>query len=154
MVRAGIIVGAVGFVLVLGSAVIISPLCTLCWGLILGLAAGYLAGVYEKPANNNDTLKKGAIAGAIAAGLVMLGALIGGIINAAILEPADIQQMYELLGIDLTLDQTSLWVGQLGAALCGGLLNIVLMAGFGALGGILWWQIQGKKRPTESFPEF
>jgi hypothetical protein len=155
MVKSGIIIGVVGFVLVLGSAVIFSPLCAPCWGLILGLAAGYLGGVFEKPLNNNEVIKKGAIAGAIAAGLILVGALIGGVINAALLDPSDLQQMYELLGVtDYTLDQTTIWVGQLGSAVCGGLLNAVLMAGMGAAGGALWWQTQGKKRPVEPFTQY
>jgi hypothetical protein len=62
--------------------------------------------------------------------------------------------MYELLGVtDYSLDQTAIWVGQLGSAVCGGLLNAVLMAGMGAAGGALWWQIQGKNRPIEPFTQ-
>ena len=116
----------------------------------MGLAAGYLVGVFEKPTNNANVLKRGAIAGAIAGGLVLLGALIGGIINASILNPADMAQIYEWLGVSgYELDQTTIWAGQLGSAVCGGLLNVVLMAGMGAAGGALWWQIQGKNKPVE-----
>ncbi len=151
MVKSGIIIGIVGFVLVLGSAVIFSPLCAPCWGLILGLAAGYLAGVFEKPTVNANVIKRGAIAGAIAGGLVLVGALIGGIINASLLNPSDLRQIYEWLGVSgYSLDQTTIWAGQLGSAICGGLLNVALMAGMGAAGGALWWQIQGKNKPVES----
>jgi hypothetical protein len=155
MVKSGIIIGAVGFLLVLISSVLISPVCAPCWGLILGLAAGYLAGIFEKPLNNNDTIKKGAIAGAIAAALVIVGGLIGGIVNAAILDPADLANIYENFGFpDMSLDQTSIWIGQLGSAICCGLLNVVLMAGLGTAGGALWWQFKGKNQPADPFSQY
>lgn len=155
MVKSGIIIGAVGFVVVLISSVLISPICAPCWGLILGLGAGYLAGVFDKPQNNNDTIKKGAIAGAIAAALVIVGALIGGVINSSILDPADMANIYENFGLpDVSLDQTTIWLGQLGSALCCGLLNVVLMAGLGTAGGALWWQFKGKKQPVNPFSQF
>lgn len=155
MVKSGIIIGAVGFVLVLVSSVFISPVCAPCWGLILGLGAGYLAGVFDKPQNNNDAMKKGAIAGAIAAALIIIGALIGGVINASILEPTDLANMYEYFGLpDMTLDQTSIWIGQLGSAICCGLLNVGLMAGLGTAGGALWWQFKGKNQLLNPFSQY
>ncbi len=152
MVKSGIIIGAVGFVLVLVSSVLFSPVCAPCWGVILGLGAGYLAGVFDKPQHNNDAIKKGAIAGAIAAAFIIIGALIGGIVNASILDPSDLANMYEYFGLsDVALDQTSIWLGQLGSALCCGLLNVALMTGLGTAGGALWMQLRGKNQPIDPF---
>ena len=155
MVKAGIIIGVVALVLVLGSAFLISPFCAPCWGVLLGLAAGYLAGVFDHPAVMNDLVKKGAIAGAIAAAFAGLGSLIGGVINAAMLNPADLQSLGDALGVQLpNMDSTSIWTGQLGGACCVGLLNLALMAGLGAAGAALWWQISGKKRVEVQPPQY
>ena len=155
MIKAGIIIGVVALVLVLGSAFLISPFCAPCWGVLLGLAAGYLTGVFDQPAVMNDLVKKGAIAGAIAAAFAGLGSLIGGVINAVMLNPADLQNLGDALGVQLpNMDSTSIWTGQLGGACCVGLLNLALMAGLGAAGAALWWQISGKKRVEVQPPQY
>ena len=91
MVKSGLIFGAISFVLILGSAVLITPFCAPCLGLIFGLAAGYLACVSDKPISSGEGVKKGAVAGAIAGSLGFLGGMIGGVINGALLNPSILQ---------------------------------------------------------------
>jgi len=154
MVKAGIIVGIVALVLILGSTFLMSPLCSPCWGIVLGLAAGYLAGVYEKPLAQNDMIKKAVIAGVIAALFAGVGSLIGAILNGAYLNPADLQNIYQFLNLPATMpDETTIWVGQIGSACCVGLLNLAVMAGLGAAGGALWWQVRGKNNPEVSIDQ-
>lgn len=154
MVKSGLIVGAVAFVLVLAGT-IISPLCAPCAGILVGLAAGYLAGVFDKPAVSADCTKKGASAGAIAGAISILGSLIGAVINAAVLAPSGNAQINELLGLPPS-DPATIWGAQLGAACCLGLLNVALGAGLGAAGGALWYQITGKKQqpPSLDIPQY
>ena len=98
---------------------------------------------------------EGEAAGAIAAAFAGLGSLIGGVINAAMLNPADLQSLGDALGVQLpNMDSTSIWTGQLGGACCVGLLNLALMAGLGAAGAALWWQISGKKRVEVQPPQY
>jgi hypothetical protein len=48
MVKSGLIVGAVMLLLALGTT-LISPICSICVAVFAGLAAGYLANVFERP---------------------------------------------------------------------------------------------------------
>lgn len=150
MVKSGVIIGAVGFFLVLGTTLIF-VFCAPCWGLLMGLAAGYLAGVFDKPIDNNDTIKKGAIAGAIAAAICLLGGVIGGLINAVAFDPVQMQEFYDMFDME-TPTQSMVWMVQLGGSICIGVLDIALMAGLGAAGGALWWQTTGKNHPMQVIP--
>ncbi len=145
MYKAGLILGAVALFVAAG-ATLISPLCAPCAAVFLGLGAGYLAAVFEKPSTSNATTKVSAIGGAIGGVGAIVGQIVGTAINAAIVGPQGLEQIYQRLGVptgNMDLGQTY-WIGAIGGALCFSLLDIVLMAGFGALGGLLWWQSSGK----------
>ena len=146
MVKSGLIFGAISFVLVLGSAVLITPFCAPCLGLIFGLAAGYLACVSDKPISSGEGVREGAVAGAIAGSLGFLGGMIGGVINGALLNPSILQAIYNTLGMpNINIDQTTVRTMQLVGAACIGLFNIGWMAILGVAGGALWYQITGKQ---------
>ena len=147
MVKAGLILGAVMLVLGIGGS-LITPLCVPCIALAAGIGAGYLAGVYEKPATSGGTAKVGAIAGAIGGAGALLGQLIGGILNAVIVGPQGIADMARMLDIPVSTDPTAAYIGFIGGGCCFGIIDIVLMAGLGALGGVLWYQLAGKKTDT------
>jgi hypothetical protein len=58
----------------------------------------------------------------------------------------------QILGLPSS-DPATVWIGQIIAALCIGIINLVLMAGIGAGGGAIWYQITGKKRiPSGTAP--
>ncbi|MEW6086425.1 MAG: hypothetical protein AB1607_17710 [Chloroflexota bacterium] len=142
MVKAGLIAGGVMLVLVLIAAVF-SPFCALCIPLVAGLAAGYMTGTFEKmPAT---TVKNGAIAGAIAGGLGLVGQMLASVINALVLQNPN-NQINDLFGVPAA-DPSAVWIGQLGFACCIGLINIALTAGFGAGGGAIWNNSAGKSSP-------
>ncbi len=144
MIKAGLILGAVMLVLGIGSS-LISPLCVPCLAVIAGIGAGYLAGVFDKPLTSGGGAKVGAIAGAIGGAGALLGQIIGGILNVLLVDPQNVMNMMEQLGFPSTYyDPSVIQLGQIGGGVCFGLLDIVLMAGLGALGGILWQQIAGK----------
>ncbi len=148
MVKAGLIVG-VGMLVGALALSLISPLCTICGAIFAGLLAGYLANVFEKPITAQGVIQRGAFAGAIAGAVAIVGQFIGAFINASSLNLADIEQM---LGQPTGLTQESLWIFQLGGALCIGLLNIGLMAGLGAAGALLWKQMKGSTLPPSDLP--
>jgi len=142
MLKAGLISGAVMFLFVLVAA-IFSPLCALCVPLLVGLAAGYLTGVFEKtPAS---TVQRGAYAGAIAGGLGIVGQLIASVINGFVMQNPD-NQINDLFGVPAA-DPATVWISQLGFACCIGLINVALTAGFGAGGGAIWNGTAGKSTP-------
>jgi hypothetical protein len=39
------------------------------------------------------------------------------------------------------------WLGMVGGTLCFSVLDIIITAGFGAAGGLLWWQTAGRNAP-------
>lgn len=153
MVKSGLIFGIVALLLFIGSATIISPLCAPCLGLFLGLGAGYLAGSFDKPANVNESTRKGAIAGAIAGSLGLVGGMIGGVINGLILNPSDLNSIYQLLGVPNPFtSQSNIWTFQLVGGFCIGLFDIAFMAILGLAGGALWYQITGKNQTRTIIP--
>lgn len=149
MYKSGLIIGGVALVLAIGST-LISPLCVPCLALFLGLGAGYLAGVFEKPSEQPAATKSGAIAGAVGGAGIFLGQMIGTVINGFIVGPEGVAQILE--GLDLPADMAgsagSYWASLIGGNCCMGLFSVGLMAGLGALGGLLWWQTKGKNLST------
>jgi hypothetical protein len=147
MVKSGLILGAISFVLVLGFAVLITPFCAPCLGLVLGLAAGYYAGVIDKPSNSGESIRKGGIAGVIAGALGFVGGFIGAVINGSVLNPSSVEAFTKVFGIsNYTISQGEIWIYQLVLALCVGLFNVVWMGILGIAGGAIWYQISGKNQ--------
>ncbi len=145
MVRAGLMLGALAL-LVSAGATLISPVCAPCVAIFLGLGAGYLASVFDKPTTSAATSKSGAIGGAIGGVGAILGQILGAIINSTIVGPQNLQAIYEKLGVPtsgMNLAQTY-WIGMVGGTVCFSVLDVLVMAGFGAVGGLLWWQAAGK----------
>ena len=155
MYKSGLIFGGIMLVVALGVTLVL-PYCVPCAALLLGLAAGYVAGVFGKPPGQPVATRSGAIAGAIAGAGVIIGEMIGAIINAVAVGPEKIAQLMQTLGISLGTSMTTgeYWAAQLGVNFCLSLISVVLMAGLGALGGLLWWNATGKKQavPPPSQP--
>jgi hypothetical protein len=136
MLKSGIILGVIGFVLTIGVS-IFSPLCALCIGILLGLAAGYLAGVFDRPLDSGSAAKRGAGAGALAGFLMIFGQLIAAALNAGTMQDTGLQGFNDMFGAQ-PVDAATIWGAQIFAACCIGLLNIGILAGLGAAGGALW----------------
>ncbi len=157
MFKSGLIAGIVALLLSIGAA-LLSPLCVPCLTLLLGLGAGYLAGAFDKPSDNRGSTKSGTIAGAIGGIGALIGQGVGAVINSQLVGPGGAIQLIRQLGIQMPLGTTpadiarGYWVGVIGSTVCLGLFDIALMAGLGALGGLLWWQISGSKRNMSSPP--
>ncbi|GAB4489867.1 MAG: hypothetical protein OHK0031_13460 [Anaerolineales bacterium] len=145
MVKSGLIFGAVMFLLVLGAAVVISPLCALCVPLLAGLGAGYLAGRFDQPLSSGAAMKRGAGAGAMAALFGLAAQVMAAIINGLVLQNPQFNPGRVFGGVPI--DSSLVWAGQIFAGLCVGLLNIGLTAAFGAGGAAIWWNTAGKNQP-------
>ncbi|PWH17497.1 MAG: hypothetical protein DDG60_01935 [Anaerolineae bacterium] len=144
MVKSGLIIGAVMFLIVLLLAAGISPLCAACVPLFTGLGAGYLAGMFDKPISNNAAIQRGAIAGAMAGGIALLAQMIASVINSLVLQNPQFQ-LGRIWGAE-AVDPTTVWLAQFAFALCVGLLNVGLTAAFGAGGGAIWFSTAGKNQ--------
>lgn len=147
MSKSGLIMAAVALVLAIGGTVI-SPLCTPCIALLLGAGAGYLAGVFDKPVEKSAATKSGALAGLIGGVGAFLGQVGGSIINGVMVGPEGAEQLMRQLGVPAGGDiGPGYWVGLILSTICFGLINLGLMAGTGALGGMLWHQTNKKNLP-------
>lgn len=148
MKKSALISGIVAFLFATGSSTIISPICVPCLMLVVGLMAGYLAGVFDKPTENNHATKSGALAGLIGGVGALLGQVTGALINGLLVGPAKTVEVLYQMGIPAgspAMLSEIYWPVLIGSALCLGIFNLALMSGLGAAGGILWWQTSGKK---------
>jgi hypothetical protein len=145
MNKSALIFGVVAFVVAIGGT-IISPLCTPCLVLFVGAFAGYLAGVFDKPLDKSVAVKAGALAGLLAGIGAILGQIGGSIINGIIVGPEGAMQLVRQMGLSgASGDFSSVyWISLVISTACFGLLNLGLMAGTGALGGLLWNQFNNK----------
>ena len=149
MYKAGGILAAVAAVLVTGLGAGVSPLCGPCLALFIGLGAGYLAGVFDKPAQT-AAARAGAIAGAVAGAGALVGHLLAAVINSFLVGPEGATALLRQLGVNTPVSPASFYGGQFGGGCCFGLLDIGLMAGLGALGAILWYNLSGKNQAAQS----
>lgn len=148
MVRAGLILGAVMLVAGGGLAYLFAP-CVPCLALVAGALAGYLAGVWDRPAENGRAIQRGALAGTLGGAGALLGHLVGGLLAAATVGPQGALDLARQLGLDLGSTSGSpviFYASASATACCFGLVEVVLMAGLGALGGLLYWQMTGKNQ--------
>lgn len=143
MLKSGLIIGVVMLVLTIGVA-LITPLCVPCLALLAGAGAGYLAGVFDKPSASGASAQTGAGAGAIGGIGALIGHLAGGAANVILVGPEGAANLLQGLGLPTSIDPTTYYAGAIGGACCFGLVEVLLMAGLGALGGLLWYQITGK----------
>ena len=133
----GLIAGAIGLVI----NVCISAAVGLCGpfvALLAGAAAGFFAAQAEKAPTKNDGARAGAISGAIAGGLTLVGQLIGGVAVLVLAMSADIQPIIGTMpeSSDVAGQALFLMVG-LGVGLCFGLVGVALSALAGAGTGYL-----------------
>jgi hypothetical protein len=148
MFKSGLIIGIVGLIFGIGIT-LLTPLCVPCLALFLGLGAGFLANVFEKPVVQNRAVKSGAYSGAIAGIGVILGQVIGALINSFYVSEEAAMEMLKNFGFAVPADYGTLYsASQIIATICFSLLDIVFMVLMGMLGGFIWWKMNGPK-PSE-----
>lgn len=154
MYKSALITGLVALVLSAG-AVLLSPLIVpCCLAPFLGLAAGFVAGLFDKPLTGGASSKSGAIGGALGGIGAVLGQITGAVINAVSMGPEAAAQVARSMGLPGGGSgfEGGYWFGVFGGAVCFSLFDVMLMAGLGALGGLLWWQLIGKNAAPAPLP--
>ncbi len=152
MLKSGLIIGAVTLVLasILGF---IFPLCIPCLAILVGAGAGYLAGMFDKPQASGNSAKIGAGAGAIGGIGALIGHVVGGTATSLVTGPEQAAALMRQFGVAVdTSNPAVYYAGAVGGACCFGLFEVLLMAGVGALGGMLWYQFVGKNSAVGSPP--
>jgi hypothetical protein len=152
MIRSAVILGAVSFIYMLVANVAMVP-CAPFLAVILGLLAGTLAAVIDKPQRTD----KAATAGAIAGGLAGIGAVIGNtagllIRTFVVFTPQAITGMItELTGAAYSETEAALY-SLIPVCFCA-ITDLILMAAAGALGGFLWMKYQSRKNSAAAPPQ-
>ena len=148
MKKSALIFGGIAFLLSVGAVLLTPVLALCCIAPFMGLAAGYVAGVFDKPVSSGASSKTGAISGALAGIGAALGQIIGTVLNAFIVGPERAAEFMRNLGVPTSGGSgfaSGYWLGMVGGTACFSLLDVLLMAGLGALGGLLWWAISRRK---------
>jgi hypothetical protein len=149
MKKSALIAGVVAFLFSLGAAIGISPLCVPCLTLLFGLLAGYLAGLFDKPAEQSRSTRAGALAGLLGSVGMLLGQIAGAITNGIMIGPEGTARMLVQMGLPAggpAQVAEFYWPVLAASTACLLVFDAALMAGFGALGGLLWWQMRGNKQ--------
>ncbi len=140
------------FVLALGLT-LISPLCLPCVAVMAGLTVGYLAINIDRPPYSRMVTTPAAIAGLFAGFGMLLGQMAGSGINTMLVGPQGVGEIMSQIGINVGSNlETGYYSGVLFSVCFIGMLNLALSAGFGVLGGQLWWQVVGTKQPPPTDP--
>jgi MFS family permease len=148
MLKASLIGAAVGFVYVMGLTLLLSSLCTLCFTPFLAAGAGYLAARFDRPTLPAISIKRGATAGVLAGGGMLLGLICATLVHGILLthSPTMVSAMAPLareLGIEnVFTNPDNYWELIFRTNSMCGLLNLMIMATAGAAGGRLWLRQQ------------
>ncbi len=148
MLRSGITFGIIAFVLTLIAS---NAVCSVCFAIFLGLAAGYTAARSERPLDSGDSTRLGAGAGALAGGLMIPAQLISAAIQASGGQLPGGSVTYELIG-PVAANTVLIWISQLLIGGCMGIITLAIMAGAGAGGSTLWFQRRPKPDLNEPIP--
>ncbi|MBN2086646.1 MAG: hypothetical protein JW748_15630 [Anaerolineales bacterium] len=152
MIRSAVILGAISFIYMLVANVAM-VLCAPFLAIILGMLAGALAAVIDKP----QLVNKAAASGAIAGGLAGIGAVIGNtagllIRTFVVFTPQTITDMItDLTGVSYTETEAALY--SLIPVCCCAITDLILMAAAGALGGFLWMKYQSRGKTSAAPPQ-
>lgn len=145
MFKAGLIGAVIGFVYIT-CLTLISPFCTLCLTPLLGIGIGYLANRFDTPVNVEASLGRGAIAGAMTGFAALLGQMLAAVINAVLVTNwTELPTIFREWGFTQIPDTGEYWQTTLTANSFCSLLNLGIIAGLGAVGGLIWFQRQSKK---------
>lgn len=150
MKKSGLIAGVVALLFSFGAS-IISPICVPCLTLAIGLLAGYLAGMFDMPVDQNHAIKAGTLAGLLGGIGTLLGQILGAVFNAVMVGPEGTARMLAQMGFfagSPSQIAEFYWTVITVSTACLVVFDAALMSGFGALGGLLWWKISGNKRNT------
>lgn len=147
MIKAGLLGASLGFIYVM-SLTLVSPFCTLCLTPLLGVGVGYLANVFDKPAKMEGCLSRGLVAGLIAGLAVVVGQLAATLVNGVLVTNfEDLPGLMRDFGLPQVLleDTGEYWQATLLLSSVCGVLNFLMIAGLGALGGLLWFRRQERQ---------
>ncbi len=153
MIKSGLIFGAGMFLMVLLFSSVASPFCALCIAVVMGLASGYVAGVFDKPVTSAEATRKGAVSGAITGACSVLAQMIAAVILSVLYQTNQSYFVSMCPGGTLP-DVGTFWVVEMFMGACLALVNIAIAAGLGIAGSAIWFSTSGKKSNPNLPPSF
>jgi hypothetical protein len=149
MAKSSVIIAPITLIFMVVTAVV-NNYCCLCSPLaavFLGLIAGGLCVYFEKPADSEKAAVRGGIAGTIAGVAALVGQTIGGtvilLVSGAGKTPvACLPGLCDLASAPTT--QAAYVASAFFSSCFCGLIMLAMMAGLGALGGVLWFRYGNK----------
>jgi MFS family permease len=142
VIKAGLIGAVAGFIYVM-SLTLLSPFCTLCFTPLLGIGVGYLAGWFDTPQTSEVSMRRGGIAGGITGLAVMIGQILATLVNGILVTNSEelpkLLQEFGLSELILT-ESNQYWQATLTANSICSVFNLFVIAGLGAVGGMIWFQ--------------
>ncbi|MBN2086647.1 MAG: hypothetical protein JW748_15635 [Anaerolineales bacterium] len=151
MVKSSAIVGVVTFFLVLISGLLYNICCLVSplLAVVLGLAAGFLCSVFEKPVDAEKAAVRGGIAGAITGAVALIAETIGATIAQYIgYQGGNVQACLPGLCEEgaAPVAMTNAMLGAVFNSCFCGLILLAVMAGLGAAGAVVWMKTSAKKK--------
>jgi len=153
MKKSGLITGGLALLFSFGAAFVVSPICVPCLSILFGLLAGHMAGVFDNPGEQNRAVKMGALAGLVGGIGMLLGQIIGAIVNSVLIGPEGTARMLARMGLFAggpAQIEEFYWIGMVVSTACLVVFDAALMSGFGTLGGLLWWKVTGEKQNSST----
>lgn len=150
MIKAGLIGAGAGFIYIM-SVTLLSPFCTLCLTPLLGLGVGYLAGWFDAPPKSDTSVVHGAVAGIITGFGVVLGQMLATVVNAILVTNSEqLPILMRELGLAelIITDSNQYWQATLTANSICSMFNLLMIAGLGAVGGLIWFQQKARASVT------
>ena len=145
MIKAGLLGAFIGFIYVM-SITLVSPFCTVCITPLLGVSVGYLASRIDKPLKLETSLGSGGIAGGMTGCGALIGQMLAAVVNGILVTNwQELPNFVKDLGLTQFPNASEYWQTTLTANSFCSLLNLALIAGLGAVGGLIWFQRQNKK---------
>ncbi len=151
MVKSSAITGAVTFILVLFSGLAYNICCLISpmLAVVLGLAAGFLCSVFEKPIDAEKAAVRGGIAGAITGAVALVAETIGATVAQYIVYQGGTVQAC-LPGLceegAAPVAMANAMLGAVFNSCFCGLILLAVMAGLGAVGAVVWMKTSAKKK--------
>lgn len=157
MVKSSLIVGVISFIFILISGLLSNFCCLLSpfLAVLLGLAAGFVCSVFEKPSDAEKAAVRGAMTGAITGGVALVAQFIGQTIAQYIAYQggnvvACLPGLCEEGSAPVSL--TNAMLGAVFTSCFWGLILLAIMAGLGAAGAVIWIRTAGKKKTDLAIP--
>jgi hypothetical protein len=151
VIKAGLIGAAAGFIYIM-SLTLLSPVCSVCLTPVLGLGVGYLAGWFDAPLSPDTSLVRGAVAGIITGFGVVIGQMLATVVNAILVTNSEqLPILMRELGLTelIVTDSNQYWQATLTANSICSMFNLLLIAGLGAVGGLIWFQQRARIAVTD-----